>query len=95
VILNFSNGINFEIVRVSYLLANKKAVLCIADGDGVQVEEDLRHGALKFVETQDVFEACQSLLDDDDGREKYASTGYEVFKLRDIRDVITGFFLTR
>ncbi len=93
VILNFSNGINFEIVRVSYLLANKKAVLCIADGDGVQVEDDLRHGALKFVKTQDVFEVCQAMVDDDEGREKYANAGYEVFKLRDIRDVIGGFFI--
>ena len=92
VILNFSNGINFEIVRVSYLLANRKAVLCIADGDGVQVEEDLRHGALKFVKTRDVFEVCQDLVYDDEGREKYATAGYEIFKQRDIRDVIKSFF---
>lgn len=95
VILNFSNGVNFEIVRVSYLLANRKAVLCIADGDGLEVEEDLKGGTLKFVRTHELLDVCQSLLDDDEGRENYASAGYEVFKLRDIRNVITGFFLTR
>ena len=92
VILNFSNAINFEIVRVSYLLANKKAVLCIADGEDVRVDEDLRHGALKFVKTENVFEVCQALVDDDEGREKYANAGYEIFKQRDIRYVIKVFF---
>ena len=58
----------------------------------MRVEEDLRHGVLKFVKTEDVFEVCQALVDDDEGREKYANAGYEIFKQRDIRDVIKVFF---
>ena len=93
VVLNFSSCVNFEIVRVSYLLANRKAVLCITDGDGVEVEDDLRDGALRFVKSPDIFDVCQALVQDDVGRERYANMGYDTFKKRDIRDVITGFFV--
>ncbi len=91
VIVNFSRGNIFEIVRVSYLLANKKAVLCDYS-DELEIEEDLRHGALKFVRTQDIQTACMALVEDDAERQRYAEEGFELFKKRDIRKVIADFF---
>ncbi len=89
----FFNCINFEIVRVSYLLANKKAVICVKDKNDVEIEEDLLHGTLKFVTSQDCWSAYLALVDDNNGREQYAEKGYEVFKRRDIREVISRFFV--
>jgi hypothetical protein len=91
VIVNFSRGNIFEIVRVSYLLANKKAVICDYSAE-LEIEEDLLHGTLKFVKTQDIHSECQALVADDANRAIYAAQGYELFKKRDIRAVIEGFF---
>ena len=92
VILNISHQINFEIVRVSYLLANKKAVLCVSDYEGLQVEDDLKNNCLNFVKTEDIFEECEHLLSDDTYRNNYAEHCYQVFKKRDVREVIMEFF---
>ncbi len=48
--------------------------------------------ALKFVKPSEVQGACQALVDDDAGRVRYAVECYELFRQRDIRDVITDFF---
>ena len=91
VVVNFSRGTIFEIVRVSYLLANAKAVVCDVS-DGLEIEDDLRHGALQFVKTADIQAACQALVADDAARAACAQRGYDLIRQRDIRDVIGRFF---
>lgn len=94
VIVNISHGGEiFEIVRVSYLLANKKAVVCVLGNGQEVIEGDLRSGALKFIMTSDVQSTCQALVEDDAARVLYAEQGYEIFRQRDIREVITNFFV--
>lgn len=87
VVVNFSRGTIFEIVRVSYLMANCKAVVCDTS-DGLEIEPDLRDGALRFVKTAEIRTACEALVADDAGREAYARQGYDLIRRRDIRDVI-------
>ena len=90
--VNFSRGNIFEIVRVSYLMANKKAVICDFS-DELEIEDDLRRdNTLRFVRSAEIQSACQALVADAAAREAYAAQGYECFKQRDIRQVITGFF---
>ena len=91
VIVNFSRGNIFEIVRVAYLMANKKAVVCDFTEE-IEIEPDLRNGALSFVKTADIRAACLCLVEDDARREHYAQQGYELIRQRDIREVITRFF---
>lgn len=92
VVVNMSYGGDiFEIVRVSYLLANGKAVVCAYSGEP-EIEDDLRNGVLKFVQMEEVQATCQALVDDDAVREQYARHGYEVFRQRDVREVIVRFF---
>lgn len=96
VIVNISHCTIFEIVRVSYLLANKKAVVCAYTGEleigELDIEDDMRNGALKLVKTSEAQGACQALVEDDAVRAQYAEQGYELFRQRDIRDVIRQFF---
>ena len=92
VILNISVGEGdiFEIVRVSYLLANRKAVVCVSPDGHDEVEDDLQD-VLKFVTAEQVHGVCKNLVDDAAAREEYASLCYETFRRRDIRQVITQF----
>lgn len=63
----------FEVVRVSYLLANAKAV--VADiQDGSHVEPDLRD-AVAFVAPEKIVDTCISLLHDDMAREELERRG--------------------
>ncbi|MCH7344992.1 glycosyltransferase [Pelomonas sp. CA6] len=92
VIVNFSRGNIFEIVRVSYLMANAKAVVCDYSEE-LEIEPDLRGpDGLTFVKTPEIQAACEALVADDARREAYARQGYELIRRRDIRDVIRGFF---
>lgn len=90
VVFNPSEGNIFEIVRVSYLLANKKAVVC-TQAPGMEIEDDIR-AVLRIVSTDELANACGALADDTKHRVEYANTCYDVFKQRDIREVIRGFF---
>lgn len=92
IILNISHQVNFEIVRVSYLLANKKPVLCFSDNEDLQVEEDLLNDCLKFVNSNTVYEESERLLSDEVYRNKYSESCYRTFKQRDVRQVIMKFF---
>ena len=94
ILLNLSGGLAhmkiFEIVRVSYYLANKKAVICELV-PGAEIEEDLSN-ILKLIEPNNIGAACDELLKDSENRKKYAEECYEVFRERDIRNVISNFF---
>lgn len=96
VLVNVSYSPIFEIVRVSYLLANKKAVVCTYTDnlslDDLDIEGNFLNGGLRFVRKQDAKSVCQALADDDTARLRYAEMGYELFREHDIRDVIKDFF---
>jgi len=92
VVLNISHQVNFEIVRVSYLLANKKPVLCYTDNQMLQVEEDLKDNCLKFVDANNVYDECELLISDQIYRDTYAEKCYQIFKKRDVMQVIKDFF---
>lgn len=87
-VLNISHGgaSVFSIVRTSYLLANRKAVIADAR-PGLQVDSDLI-GAMKFAELDRFVEACQHYLDDDNARTQLEESGFETFKRRDIRVIL-------
>ncbi len=94
VLLNLSNDDPalriFELVRVSYYLANRKPVLC-EDVPGQHVDADLREHLL-FAPREQLPEACAQLLQDPAHRARVAERGFEAFRQRDVRDVIRQFF---
>ncbi len=80
----------FEIVRVSYYLANRKAVVSELTPQ-LEIEEDLRD-ALCFVSRENMGAACDELILNPEKRKEYADECFEVFRRRDVRDVIRNFF---
>lgn len=76
----------FEQVRVSYLLSNRKAVVCEFSDDfppGLQ-------GGVKEVPYFELAQACRDLVKDVDQRLGYQHRGYELFsKLREV-DILRG-----
>lgn len=80
----------FEIVRVSYYLANGKAVVCESRPD-YEIESDMQ-AVLRFGDSQRLPELCAELVQDPELRQRYAQECFEVFAQRDVRDVVTGFF---
>lgn len=94
VMLNLSNPSAdtkvFEIVRVSYYLANRKAVVCESRADQI-IESDMK-AVLRFGDSQRMPDLCAELLQDLTMRRQYAQQCFEVFAQRDVRDVINGFF---
>lgn len=80
VVLNvhyFSTRI-FEIFRVSYLLANRKAVVseCAAD---TEIDARLRE-AVALAEYDQLVEACRALVADGEARRQLAARGFERFR---------------
>ncbi len=73
----------FEIVRVSYLLANAKAVVADVHPDSY-IEEDLANGVI-FVPTAMIAQTCQELLDDAERRTRLERQGHTCIAQRDIR----------
>lgn len=67
----------FEIVRCSYLMANK---MCIVSevGDDEDIEAPYRDG-IAFCEYDRLIDKCLELLERPDERERLAETGFEVF----------------
>jgi hypothetical protein len=91
VVASVPRGNIFEIVRISYLLANKKAVVC-EYRDDLQIESDLSQGIPIVASVQEFRSECQALVENDLERGRYAEQGYEIFRQRDIRQVIKQFF---
>jgi hypothetical protein len=76
----------FEIVRVSYLLANSKAV--VADfQEGTFIEPDLET-AVAFSRPDRIGDACASLLNDDRARSQLEDRGREAMEKRDIVPIL-------
>lgn len=70
----------FEIVRVSYLLSNFKAVVAEC-GPDTEVEPDVRE-AVRAVPYEGLVEACVALVRDDATRKALSERGYQVFSAR-------------
>ncbi|MEB3064605.1 hypothetical protein [[Mycobacterium] zoologicum] len=71
----------FEIARVSYLLANKRAVVS-ERGDDPALEHELESG-VAFADYEDLVDRCVELLGDEDARRELAVRGYQLFSARD------------
>ncbi len=67
----------FEIIRVSYLLANKQFVVSEA-GNDLDMEVKFRKGAV-FCNYRDLVAACLHFLNRDAERKQIAEKGYEIF----------------
>ncbi len=78
----------FEIVRVSFLLANTKAVVSDVYPDS-HIEEDIAAGVL-FVPPDRIAAACRDLLGDDARRLDLARHGFACFSRRDIRPFLAA-----
>ena len=73
----------FEVVRVSYLLANAKAVVADVTPE-TYIERDIADGVI-LVPEQAVTETCLALLRDNDRRVRLERQGFDVISRRDIR----------
>ncbi|MCY0885064.1 MAG: hypothetical protein OWV35_04165 [Firmicutes bacterium] len=71
----------FEVVRVSYLLANRKAVVTECDPD-TELDEDLR-GAVRAVPYEGLVEACRELLANPAARRELGERGLAAMAARD------------
>jgi hypothetical protein len=78
----------FEIVRVSYLLANGKAVVADRTAD-TYVEPDIEDG-VAFGEPGAIARICEELLDDDDKRRSRESRGQAVIERRIITPLLAA-----
>jgi hypothetical protein len=76
----------FEVVRVSYLLANAKAV--VSDlYPGSFIEPDLRQ-AVAFAPLERIAAECRRLAGDDVARRQLEERGMTIFQRRDMRDIV-------
>jgi hypothetical protein len=76
----------FEIVRISYLLANKKAVVAVLDRD-MAVEPGFEKG-LKVSSRESLVKDCEDLLRDEAARKALEEAGYALFKKRSITPLL-------
>jgi hypothetical protein len=76
----------FELVRVSYLLANGKAVVSDVYPES-DVDEDVK-SAVAFAPLEQVADACAQLVDNESARRRLEVVGPEVMKRRDIRPIL-------
>jgi hypothetical protein len=77
----------FEIVRVSYLLGNGKAVVSDIYPETV-VDEEMRE-AVAFAAIDEVGAKCVEILADERARERLEKKGLEVMRKRDVRGIIS------
>lgn len=88
-VMNISAGVDnsiFSVVRSSYFLANRKAI--VADlFPNMYIEGDMRQ-AIRFVPREEIAFACNDLLNDEAGRRAMEERGYEIFRRRDIRAIL-------
>jgi len=83
----------FEIVRVSYLLANRKAVVAIVD-DPSRVETGLA-SAIRPTTLRRLVADCRALLEDDAARAALEDAGFAAMSQRDIRPILAGALKSR
>ncbi|UMB69023.1 hypothetical protein [Mycobacterium paraterrae] len=76
----------FEIARVSYLLANKRAVVSERGADSAS-EHELKSG-VAFADYDGLVDRCAELLRDDGARHELAERGYQIFTSRSQADIL-------
>jgi hypothetical protein len=76
----------FEMVRVSYLLANKKAVVCVL-ASNMPMEAGFE-GSVKISNPESLVKDCDDLIKDDERRRALEEAGYVLFKSRNIANVL-------
>ncbi len=86
--LHFYDTSIFELVRVSYLLANGVPVVAECHGD-TEVDEDLRDAAL-LVPYEGLVEACRDLVGDEGRRRELALRGFERMAARPEAAILRG-----
>ena len=77
----------FEIVRVSYLLANGRAVIC-QKRENLEIEQDILESGLLFLDESNFNQQVQELLTNDEQRLAYAQKCKAAFCQRDIRQTL-------
>ena len=78
----------FEIVRVSYLMANRKAV--IADlYENITIESDIANGVL-FAGFDQVVPCCLSLLENEEARVQLENRGFDAISKRNITPILAA-----
>lgn len=80
----------FEVVRVSYYLANGCAVLC-EEVPGQHIEDDMRQALLR-VPRERLPDTSAALLQDPALRAQWAQRGQAAFMQRDVRALLRQFF---
>lgn len=80
----------FEIVRVSYLLANRKAVVSDIYADAY-IEDDVR-SAIKVTSPPQLVNDCVKLAADDNARAALEEAGFAAIEKRDIRKALERVF---
>lgn len=78
--IHFYESKVFEIVRASYLLANRRAVVSERGADPSQ-ERDLESG-IAFAEYDELADRCMDLVGDERARRELAERGYQAFSTR-------------
>jgi hypothetical protein len=76
----------FEITRVSYLLANRRAVVSERGADPT-LERDLETG-VAFADYDELVDRCVELIGDERARRELAERGYQAFSARDQADIL-------
>lgn len=79
--LHFYEDQVHEVVRTSYLLANRKAVVCEC-GPDTEIDADLRD-AMACAPYEQLVQRCVQLVADDQLRHRLERRGFEVFSQRD------------
>ncbi len=77
----------FEIVRVSYLLANKKAVVADLDANSY-VEDDVRSGVSFSSSLKELSDLCAKLASNDRERHALEERGFACISRRDIKGIL-------
>ena len=78
----------FEIVRVSYLLANRKAVIAEIDSS-TSIEPDMM-SAVRLTSSDDTLDVCQRLIENELERAALEEAGFAALSQRDIRPALEG-----
>jgi hypothetical protein len=76
----------FEMSRVSYLLANGKAVVSLLHPDTI-IEPDMREAVL-FAPSETIVQECRALVEDDGRRAALEERGRRAMRARDMRDIL-------
>lgn len=76
----YEDGIH-ELVRTSFLLANRVPVVSECNSD-TEIDDDIR-AALRAVPRDEIVPVCLELLADEEARRELGNKGYEIFRRRD------------